>query len=87
MSRQGYLVNILLMICLCESQFTSLCRVDSYLFLVSSRTVCKKYNYKIKAAGKSFDIESESAENKLGSNIYYIHMYICIILKVLTVNL
>merc|ERR1711934_297195 len=38
------------------------------IFLIcslSSLTLCTKFNYKIKAAGKTFDIESESAENKL----------------------
>merc|ERR1712156_105550 len=32
---------------------------------LSSIALCAKYNYKIKAAGKTFDIESESAENNL----------------------
>ena len=33
---------------------------------MSSISFGTKYNYKIKAAGKTFDIESESAENNLG---------------------
>ena len=64
MLREGYLVKIFF-ICICESLFTIL--HSWLLFLVSSTSLCAKYNYKIKAAGKTFDIESESDENNLGS--------------------